>query len=157
MPHLPQTLEFFVLFQKECQILIGHIHFRITSQAPMFFLCLFTAGKSIFINLILDLIRSICHVDAGTLVTCAHFGLRSLEGREELGMDKSWFWIFQFWSNVARQPKVRILIYGAWDEARYVALSPEDLRETRRKRWRGLNGGEMNLSNVITRDVSQAE
>ena len=70
-------------------------------------------------------------------------------------MDQSRFGIFQFHGHVSCQTEVRVLVDRAWDKAGYVRDRTEYLRERVGEGWSGLDGGKVNLSDVITGEVGK--
>jgi len=66
-----------------------------------------------FINLVLDLVWSICHKDTSVCVARTHFRLRTLESGEEFGVDEGRFGVLELRSNIPCQSKVWILIDSA--------------------------------------------
>ena len=102
-----------------------------------------------FIDLILDLIRRIAHEDTRVRVGRAHFRLRALERREELGVDQGRFGVFELDGDVAGETEVRVLVDCAGNEARDVGLRAEDLEEGVGEGGCGLNCGEVDLADVV--------
>src|SRR6202050_3384370 len=86
-PHLAHPLQLLVILQKESQILITNINFRIHTILPMFLLRLLPAREPMLIHLILDLRSSIAHVNTRVHVRGAHLRLWALEGWEEFGVE----------------------------------------------------------------------
>jgi len=89
-----------IVIQEECKVLISHIYGCISTQPTMLFLSLFSSAESVSVDLVLNLIWSIGHEDRRIGITCRHLRLRSLQGREKLGMDKCRFAILYFLGNI---------------------------------------------------------
>lgn len=137
--YLRQPGPFLVVFEEESKVLVRNIHIRVTTQASVLFFCFLPARETVFVDFVLDLIRGVGHEDARVDVRCAHLGLGSLEGREELGMDQRRLRVLQFYGNVSGEPEVWILVDGTWNQARDIALCAKYVRERVRKRRGRLN------------------
>lgn len=118
-----------------------------------------SSGDNSPINLILDLIGCIAHVDTRIRITRAHLCLRALEGREELAMHQRRFREFEFLSDVAREPEIRILVDCAGDQAGDLvdlgcfdtwSAAGEDVREGGREGGCGLDGCKVDFANVVS-------
>ena len=71
-------------------------------------------------------------------------------------MDQSGFGVFELRGYVSGQTEVWVLIDRAWDKAGYVRDGTKYLRERIGERWGGLNGGEVDFSNAVSRrDISK--
>lgn len=127
--YLSQPGQFLVVFKEESKVLVRNIHIGVATQASVFFFCFLSARETVFVDFVLDLIRGVCHEDAGVDIRCAHFGLGSLKGGEELGMDQSRLGVLQFHGNVSGETEVWILVDGTWNQARDIALCAKDVGE----------------------------
>ena len=102
------------------------------------------------VDLILDLRGRVAHVNARVEVRRAHLRLRALQRREELGVQERGLRVLELRGDVAREPEVRVLVDRAWDEARDVGDGAEDLGEGVGEGGCGLDGGEVDLSDVVS-------
>ena len=109
------------------------------------------------VDLVLDLRGGIVHVDARVDVGRAHLRLRALERGEELGVDERGLRVLELDGDVAREPEVRVLVDCAGDEAGDVGLRAEDLREGVGEGGRGLDGGEVDFSDIVSTCTTDAQ
>jgi len=107
------------------------------------------------VNLAFDLIQSIRHEDTRIRVRGTHFRLGSLKGGKELGVDQSWFRVFELRGYVSCQTEVWVLVDRAWDKTGYIRDGTEYLREGVGEGRSGLYSGEVDLSNVIAGETDQ--
>lgn len=147
--YLSQLLPLLVVLQEEPEVLVRDVDVRVPAQPSVLLLRLLPAREPVPVDLVLDLVRRVRHVDARVLVRRAHLRLRALQRREELGVDQRRLGVLELHRDVPRQPEVRVLVDGARDQARQVAARAEDVRERVRERRRGLNRGEVNLADVV--------
>lgn len=83
-----------VVILKELEILERDINIRVPTKLSVLLLRIPPTAKSMFIDLVLDLIRSIRHVDGGVRIGCGHLGLRTLERGDEFGVEEAGFGVF---------------------------------------------------------------
>ena len=70
-------------------------------------------------------------------------------------MDQGGLGVFELRCHVSSQAEVRVLVYRAWDETGYVRNGTEYLREGIGERRSGLDGSEVDFSDVITRKMDK--
>jgi hypothetical protein len=116
---------------------------------------LLSAGEAVLVDLVLDLVRRVRHVDRAVRVARAHLRLRALQRGEELGVHERGLRVLELLRDVTRQPEVRVLVDRARDQARHARVRAEDVRERVRERRRGLDRGEVDLADVVA--VGEAE
>ena len=121
----------------------------------MLFLRLLSTAESVSINLILDLVRSVRHEDAGICIRGTHFRLGTLEGGEELGVNQSGFRVFELRGDISSQTEVWVLVDRTRDETGYIRDRTEYLREGVGEGWRGLDGGKVDFTNVVARGMDK--
>mmetsp|Transcript_5657 Transcript_5657/g.22337 ORF Transcript_5657/g.22337 Transcript_5657/m.22337 type:complete len:276 (-) Transcript_5657:172-999(-) len=107
------------------------------------------ARERVLVDLVLDLLVRVGHVDGGLRVAGAHLARLALQRREESALDERRLQVAQARRGVARHAEVRVLVDGARDEAAHIAAGAEHVREGRREARRGLHGREGDLSNVV--------
>lgn len=101
------------------------------------------------IHLILNLRRLVRHINTTVRVARAHLGLRALQRGEELCMQQRGLGVLELLRDVAREAEVRVLVDRAGDEARDVRGRAENVREGVGERRGGLDGGEVDLADVV--------
>jgi hypothetical protein len=81
-----------------------------------------------------------------------------LEGREEGGVNERWLGVFEASGDIAGQAEVWVLVNGTGDESGNLKVlfrvGAEDVREGVGEGGGGLDGGEMDLANVVTARAS---
>ena len=145
--------QLFVILEEEAQVLVTDVDVRVPAKPSVLFLRLAPATEPVAVDLVLDLIRRIIHVYARVGVRRAHLGLRALQRGEEFGVQQRRLWVPQLVRDVARQAKIRILVYRARDQAGDVGLCAEDLREGVGKGRRGLDRAKVYLADVVTDQI----
>ena len=114
---------------------------------------LLAARKAVLVDLVLDLVGRVVHVNAGVRVRRAHLRLRALQCGEKFGVQQRGLRVLELHGDVARQPEVRVLVDRARDEARDVGDGAEDLGEGVGEGGRGLDGREVDLADVVSADA----
>lgn len=147
--YIVQLRQPLIIIQHERQILVTDIYIWVTAQPSMLLLRLLSTTEPMLINLIFDLVWSICHEDTRIRVRSAHFRLGTLEGWEELGVDQGRFRIFELRSYVSSQTEIWVLVYRTWDETGYVRDGTKYLREGVGEGWCSLDSGEVDFPNII--------
>lgn len=102
------------------------------------------------IDLILDLVCRIGHVDRRVGITGAHLRLRALQGGEELRVNEQRLGVLELGGNITGETEIGILVDCAGDKAGDVGFGTEDLREGVGEGWGGLNCNEMRFADVVT-------
>ena len=102
------------------------------------------------VDLVFDLPGCVAHEDARVDVRCAHLRLRALQRGEELGVEERGLGVLELDGDVACETEVRVLVDRARDEARDVGCSAKDVREGVGEGGRGLDGGKVDLADVVT-------
>lgn len=105
------------------------------------------------IDLVLDLRGGVAHVDRRVRVARTHLRLRALERGEELRVQQRRLGVLELLRDVAREPEVGVLVDRAGDQAGDVRRRAEDLREGVGEGGRGLDGGEVDLADVVAEGV----
>mmetsp|Transcript_25829 Transcript_25829/g.44110 ORF Transcript_25829/g.44110 Transcript_25829/m.44110 type:complete len:422 (+) Transcript_25829:176-1441(+) len=111
-----------VVLQKEPQPLIAHIHVQIGPVQFLQFPRVLPSAEGVLLDLSFDVLGRVRQEDGRVGVAAAHLSLRSLQWREELGVDQRRLalqWVMlrhELVGDVASQSKVRILVDGAGDE-----------------------------------------
>jgi len=140
---------FFVVIVEEPKILIRDIHIGIPAQPPMFLLSLLAPAEPMSVNLVLDLTRSIGHVDRAVRVRGAHLGPRALQRREELGVQERRFGVSEFSGDVARESEIWVLVNCAGDKRRDVVICAEYVWVGVGEGCSSLDGGEVDFTDVV--------
>jgi hypothetical protein len=152
--HLPNCCQLFIVLEEEAQVLIADVDVCITPKSPVFLLSFATTAEPMAVDLILNLIWHVTHKYARVDVRRAHFCLRALQSREEFCVQQRGLRVFQLVGNVARKAEIRVLVDCTRDKTRDVGLDSKNLWEGVGKRWSGLNGAKVYLSNVITAQIN---
>mmetsp|Transcript_3244 Transcript_3244/g.5785 ORF Transcript_3244/g.5785 Transcript_3244/m.5785 type:complete len:222 (-) Transcript_3244:327-992(-) len=163
LPSNPRQLV--VVLQKEPQPLIAHIHVQIGSQFLLQLLRIPPPRESVRLDLPFNILRGVRQEDGRVGVAAAHLPLRSLQRREKLGVDQRRLALervvtrHELMGDVAGEPKVRILVDGAGDEARergrVGASAAQHVGEGAAEGRCGLHGREGDLADV--RSAVEAE
>lgn len=120
--------EVIVLFIKR-QVLECNIDIWVSTILTVKLFSVTTSREPVLVDLVLDLVGRVGHVNSGVGVGCRHFSLCALERRKELAVQQSWLGVLELVSNITGQSEVRVLVDGARNETGYIVLLPKDLRE----------------------------
>lgn len=149
------TGQLLIILQEKGQILVGYVHFQVGPQLALQFCRFLSPRESILIDLGLDRLSRVCHVNGCVSGRCAHLATLPLERWEELGVDQCGLLEPHTGSHIPCHTEVRILINGTRDQAWQVHHTTEWDWESTWEGWGSLDGGE-GLSPDIVR-VSEAE
>lgn len=108
------------------------------------------AREGVLVDLVLDLVGGVGHVDGGVLVAGAHLGVMAEQGGDELGVDQGRLWELEPGGNVPGDAEVRILVNGGGDQAGDVLLATKDVGEGAREGGGSLDRREGDLADVVT-------
>mmetsp|Transcript_24935 Transcript_24935/g.44884 ORF Transcript_24935/g.44884 Transcript_24935/m.44884 type:complete len:228 (-) Transcript_24935:1669-2352(-) len=150
--------QFFIIFQKETQPLIAHIHLQISSQLLLQFLRVSSSREGMGFDFPFNFLGRVRQEDCRVGIATAHLSLCSLERWEELGMDQRWLALqrmvawYQLVGNVARESKVWVLVDGTGNETRQrgriAFAAAQHVWEGASEGGRRLNRREGNLSDI---------
>ena len=71
--------QFLVVLKEEAQVLVGDVNVRVATVLAVKFDCLASSRKGIFVDLVLDLIWGVGHVNGSGFHTRAHLGVVALK------------------------------------------------------------------------------
>ena len=101
------------------------------------------------IDLILDLVRSVRHVNTGVRIGGAHLALRTLQGGEKPSMKKRGLRILELDGNIPCQSEIRVLINGARNETGDICCGAKNLRERVGERCSSLDSSEVDFAYIV--------
>lgn len=140
---------FFIIIHEESEILIRNVHVGIPTQSPVLFLSLPSTAKPVSVNLVLDLVGCIRHVDGAVHIGCAHLGPGTLQRGEEFRVQERGFGVSEFGGDVTREAEVWVLVDGAGDEGGDIMFGAKDLWVRVREGCGSLDGGKVNFADVV--------
>lgn len=145
-------LDLGIVIQEERKVLVTDINIRVSSFLPVLFDRSLSSAKRVLVDLVLDHLLRVGHVDRTLLCRCTHLRLSSEQRGNEFGVDQRWLLVLESLSAFSGETEVRILIDGTRDQTGNVGFGAEDLRERRRERRCGLNRNKVPFADVVTRD-----
>ena len=147
------VLEFIIVLQEESKVLEGHIDLRVTTLLAVELGSVTTTREGELVDLVLDLIRGVAHEDSGGVDTSGHLRARSLEGRQEDGVDERWLLVLHLLGVFSALPEVWVLVDGARNQAGdgrdLFEVVAEDMGETGCECRGRLGGAEVELADVV--------
>ena len=152
---LGNAVQLLIGIEEEAKVLEGNVNSQISAFSPVSLDSLPSTRKGMTINFILDLGSRVGHVNGGILGTGGHFGVVSLEGREEFGADRGGFVQFQAGRDIATQAEIGVLVDGVRDQAGNISAALENVRESLRETGCDLGGWEGNFSDRVIFNESE--
>lgn len=95
----------------------------------MLFLSLLPSRETMRVNLLLDLIGFVRHEDTSVSVTGTHFGLGTLQRREEFRVNQGGLRVFELLGDISSQAEIRILVDSTGYQAGDIGDGSKHLRE----------------------------
>ena len=105
--------------------------------------------ESMFVNLLLYLLRCILQENGTATVTTTHLRVETLESREELRVESTRLRELESLSYVSSHPEIRILVYTTRDKTENFLFGSEELREGGRHTRYSLDGWESYLTTTL--------
>lgn len=125
---LAQLLVLLIVLHEEPKILIRNVHIWVSTQSSMLLHSFLTATERIPIDLILDLIRGIRHINRRIRIRRTHLGRCALKCGKELGMQERGFRVSKLRGNIASQTEIRVLVDRTGDKGGDVFGCTENVR-----------------------------
>ena len=142
-------LELFVILEEKAEPLIRNINSEIRSQLPVLLNSLLPARQGILVNLVLNHFGRVRQNDGALISTRRHLILHACDGREKRRVDRSGLEIVQLLGDVTSHTEVGVLVDGGRDQARYLVVVAEDVRERVREGGDGLDGWVGELAHAL--------
>ena len=108
--HRRDLRQLLVVLFKERQVLERHVHIRVAAILAMQLLGLAPAREAVLVDLVLDLVGRIRHVDGRVGIRRRHFALGALQGGQELAVEEAWLGVLELLGNVTCETELRGLL-----------------------------------------------